>query len=245
MKKPEMILFDFGHTLAFEQAFDQEKGYAAMFRHIRTNPDRLTPQDVYAEYKELFGAEKAIRTEYGVYLTDEAKQELIFGLHGITFDADKETLQRLYFDGTAPTEPMPFARETLAALRAMGMRTGVISNTSFPAHAHIARLKRHFPEHEFEFLLSSAECVLCKPNPAMFRLALRKAALSADKVWYVGDNPVADGHGAHAAGIFPVWVTGVKECLYPVPKEPPACEHLEIHSLLELTEVLKELEQAL
>jgi len=241
MQKPEMILFDFGHTLAFEQAFDQVKGYAAMFEHIKDNPEGLTPEDVYAEYRNLFGCEKAIRSEYEVYLTDEAKQDLIFGLHGITFDADRKTLQKLYFDGTAPTEPMPYAREALAELRKMGMRTGVISNTSFPAHVHVSRLYEHFPEHPFEFLLSSADCVLCKPNPAMFRLACVKANLPAEKVWYVGDNPIADGHGANSAGIFPVWVTGVKQCLYPVSPEPPACEHLEVHSLMEMVEVLKNL----
>lgn len=241
MQKPEMILFDFGHTLAFEQAFDQVQGYAAMFAHIKDNPEGLTPEDIYQEYKNLFGCEKAIRNEYEVYITDEAKQDLIFGLHGITFDADRETLQRLYFDGTAPTEPMPYAAEALAQLREMGMRTGVISNTSFPAHAHVARLKKHFPEHPFEFLLSSSDCVLCKPNPAMFRLALRMANLPAEKVWYVGDNPIADGIGANSAGIFPVWVTGVKQCLYPVSQEPPACEHLEVHSLMEMVEILNTL----
>ncbi|MBR0025800.1 MAG: HAD hydrolase-like protein, partial [Clostridia bacterium] len=63
----------------------------------------------------------------------------------------------------------------------------------------------------------------------------------AEKVWYVGDNPIADGIGANSAGIFPVWVTGVKQCLYPVSQEAPTCEHLEVHSLMEMVEILNTL----
>ena len=211
----------------------------ALAPHIKENPEGLSPEDISSRYQELFGEEKTIRNEFEVYIPDEARHGLLFQMLGITFDVEIPILQQLYFDGTAPTEPMPYAAEALAAIRGMGLRTGIISNTSFPAHAHAQRLRQHFPEHEFEFVLSSSDCVLCKPNPAMFRLALRKAGLPPEKVWYVGDNPVADGLGASSAGILPIWVTGVKECLYPVPKEPPACEHVEIHSLMELTELLK------
>ena len=38
----------------------------------------------------------------------------------------------------------------------------------------------------------------------IFELALRKADLAADKIWYCGDSIKADVYGAHNAGIFPV-----------------------------------------
>lgn len=42
----------------------------------------------------------------------------------------------------------------------------------------------------------------------LFETALRKANLSADFVWYCGDNIEADVKGAHGAGIYPVLYKG-------------------------------------
>ena len=44
-----------------------------------------------------------------------------------------------------------------------------------------------------------------KPDPRLFEIALLKAGLTADKVWYCGDSFRADVLGAREAGIFPVW----------------------------------------
>ena len=55
-----------------------------------------------------------------------------------------------------------------------------------------------------EIILCSCEDATRKPAPAFFRLALRKAGLSPEEVWYCGDNPRADVWGAHGAGLFPV-----------------------------------------
>ena len=47
-----------------------------------------------------------------------------------------------------------------------------------------------------------------KPDRLLFDIALMKAGLSADKVWYCGDTPAADVIGAHNAGMYPVHYTG-------------------------------------
>ena len=47
-----------------------------------------------------------------------------------------------------------------------------------------------------------------KPNKRIFDLALEKADLQADEVWYVGDQYECDIVGARNAGIFPIWYQG-------------------------------------
>ena len=47
MKKPDMILFDYGHTLLYEPEFDFLKGEKAVFEYIKENPLKVTPEDVY------------------------------------------------------------------------------------------------------------------------------------------------------------------------------------------------------
>lgn len=64
------------------------------------------------------------------------------------------------------------------------------------------------PDSRFEFVIASSEYMVRKPNPRIFRLALQKAGLSPDRVWFCGDNVRADVEGAHAAGLFPVWYEG-------------------------------------
>ena len=45
----------------------------------------------------------------------------------------------------------------------------------------------------------------------MFDIALQKSGLSADKVWYCGDNAVADVQGSKNVGMFPVLYEGITE----------------------------------
>jgi putative hydrolase of the HAD superfamily len=45
----------------------------------------------------------------------------------------------------------------------------------------------------------------------MFRIALQRAGLAAEAVWFCGDSAAADVCGAHGAGMFPVLYEGEAE----------------------------------
>ena len=53
-----------------------------------------------------------------------------------------------------------------------------------------------------------------KPNRHIFELALEKADLKPEEVWYIGDNYTCDVKGARNAGIFPVWYIGAIDLPY-------------------------------
>lgn len=87
------------------------------------------------------------------------------------------------------------------------IRTGVISNISYSGDALTKRLNRLLPENNFEFIIASSDYIFRKPNKRIFQLALEKADLQAEDVWYIGDQYQCDVVGAKEAGMFPIWYT--------------------------------------
>jgi len=78
----------------------------------------------------------------------------------------------------------------------------------------------------------------------MFDIALQKAGLTADKVWYCGDSIGADVYGARNVGIFPVHYTGeAPETPNPFAKYNDGLivdfDYLHINDWRELIEVLE------
>ena len=95
----------------------------------------------------------------------------------------------------------PETLETLALLRAAGVRLGVLSNRDKPCQDELTRLG--LLEY-FELALVAAEVGAWKPDPQIFLRTLERMNVSADQVLYVGDNYYADVIGAQSAGVTPV-----------------------------------------
>ena len=89
--------------------------------------------------------------------------------------------------------------ETLQALRARGLHVGMVSNIDDDQLEHligVARLREHF-----DSLLSSEAAGACKPDPAIFAEALRRAACTPDEALFVGDTLAQDIAGANRIGL--------------------------------------------
>ena len=56
-----------------------------------------------------------------------------------------------------------------------------------------------------------------KPDPRIFARALADVGCAASQAWFVGDHPVNDILGAHAAGLRPIWLRGI----HPWPLDHP------------------------
>lgn len=86
----------------------------------------------------------------------------------------------------------------LEELAGAGLRLAVVSNWSahLPALLDELRLSRWF-----ELILPSASFGRSKPDPAIFREALRRLDLRPGEALHVGDHPVNDLAGARRAGL--------------------------------------------
>lgn len=203
MQTPEMILFDYGHTLCCEYDADYLRGERAVFEHVTENPHGVTPEQACALGSRLFAdAEASRRLGYEVH--ELPLLRLKYESLGLRFDVPLEELEIILANAAAPDVLMPGVQDMLSVLRRLGIRTGVISNLGWSGNALTARLKAMLPEHAFELILASSEYALRKPHPLLFRVALEKAALPASQVWYIGDSIAADVIGAKNAGLFPV-----------------------------------------
>ena len=204
MRRPQMILFDYAHTLAWEPEPDFLRAEEELFRHVVSNPNGVTPQEAAQLGTELFLAGRDCRHS-GWEPHEHQMLRLKYDLLGLTLDVSLAEAEEILWTAVSPGEAMPGAQEMLAGLRARGLRTGVISNLGWTGAALSARLKRLLPGHTFEFVIASSDYALRKPNPLIFRAALGKARLSPEDVWFCGDQIGADVIGAQSVGVFPVW----------------------------------------
>ena len=140
---------------------------------------------------------------------------------------------------------MPNIENLLDYLNDHAIRSGVISNISFSGNALSSRINRLLPNNRFEFIIASSEYMVRKPSPLIFRLALSKAGLPGDQVWYCGDDPEKDVMGASECGLYPVWYHSLipNDLRDRSHDEKPDCEHLFIHDWLELIDVLEGFDQ--
>ena len=246
MTKPEMILFDYGHTLAAEPGYDSLRGTAAVMRHTIHNPQNLTTEQVDKFSADLFFGICGQVRELGAEIHEMQFQRLMYEYLQIEFDVSLTEIELIYWDNAAPGEAMPYASELLKHLKKNGTRTGVISNIGFSGHALITRLNRLLPDNCFEFVIASSEYMIRKPNPMLFELALRKANLEAKDVWFCGDSPTADIVGASSVGIYPVWYEDlmIENPFREKNSKKLDCEHLHIHDWQEMIAFLEMCEDA-
>ncbi|MEY8310685.1 HAD family hydrolase [Oscillospiraceae bacterium 42-9] len=237
LTKPDMIVFDYGGTLAQEPPPDFLRGWRAVFRYICKNPDGVAPEEAHqladGLWQRFSGSRSLSAIRKGGFEIHEWHQlRTVFDALDLEPTLSLGDMEVVLMDHSSPSEPVPLAAELLELLDRLKISTGVISNIGWSGQALEHRLKDLFPSHRFAFVLASSEYGIRKPDPLLFQIALKKARLPGGKIWFCGDNPQADIQGAQAAGMFPVWYqAGQKDGALGFP-------HLAIASWRELMEAL-------
>jgi putative hydrolase of the HAD superfamily len=128
--------------------------------------------------------------------------------HQLALDADAlgEAVRRYARPLSEGVAAAPGARETLQALRARGLRTGLISNTIWPGELHMSDLDAHGLLEHLEHLVFSGDAGIWKPNPAIFEHVLDALQVAPEHAVFVGDSPREDIVGAQRVGMRAVWV---------------------------------------
>ncbi len=218
MNLPQMILFDYGQTLANEMKFDGVKGTKAVMKYAAKNKYNRTAEEIQAAAnsinKELGRFDPLKRHLFQVEVPNHTFTSYLYESLGIDIPLSNEEVDTIFWDAAAPAVPTEGIEQFLVFLKKQGIRTGVISNISYCKEAVNQRICSIVPNHEFEFILATSEYMFRKPNKRIFELALEKADLAPKDVWYIGDQYECDIVGARNAGIFPVWYTGAIDLPY-------------------------------
>ena len=137
------------------------------------------------------------------------------------------TLPERLYDGFTRAEryrPFADARLALRAARKRGLVVGVLSNWEPWLVRLLGELKI---DHLLDFVVVSGVCGYEKPDPRIYREALKAAGVSPGEMVHVGDSLHTDVAGARAVGITPV--------LLDRHRRHPDADCLRVASLRELT----------
>lgn len=218
MKLPKMILFDYGQTLIAEQKFDGIKGTEAVLQYAVKNKYHLSAEQIQARANEInrefgrFDPEK--RHLFQIEIPNTMFTPYLYESQGIEIALSNSEIDTVFWNAAAPGAPTEGIQEFLEYLKQKGIRTGVISNISYAPSVVAERINRLLPENTFEFIITSSNFIFRKPHQRIFDLALEKADLKPEEVWYIGDQYECDIKGSLNAGLLPVWYIGAIDLSY-------------------------------
>ena len=204
MNRPKMILFDYGGTLMYEPDFEPFNGNKAIYPYINENPHNISLEGFSEYLLTLFDEIRALRGEL-IEIHEHTFLRNVLAHFDMELSVSIEEAEWIIWNGISRAVPMPGAPEMLAALRRMGIRTGIISNLCWSGQALTRRVTEGFPGHPFDFIMTSSEYIFRKPDRHIFDMAIRKSGLPAAEIWYCGNDLTADVLGAHGAGMMPVF----------------------------------------
>ena len=161
MRRPKMILFDYGQTLADEGRFNGIKGTEAVLRHAVRNRHGFTAAQVQAAADEINAElgrfDPARRHLFQVEAPNHMFTAYLYESMGIELPLTAREIDRIFWDAAAPGTPTDGIQEFLAFLGEQGIRTGVISNIAFSGETGSERIRALLPGHTFEFIIASSE----------------------------------------------------------------------------------------
>ena len=238
---PELILFDYGHTLLSEPGWDPMNGLRALMRYSDRSCSDGEIERVYSVGREYYETVMLPTKESGGDIPWKTAAAAVFGICGIRLTVSPDEAEEIYWNAETAGAIMPGADMMLECITRLGIRYGVVSNLTMSGAALSRRIKRLIPGASPEPVVTSSDIGVRKPSPLIFEYALRSCGVSADKVWFCGDNPQADVEGAASVGIYPVWYDSAVECPYRDKEREtvPSCDMLRIRDWSELTGLLE------
>ena len=113
-------------------------------------------------------------------------------------------IEDLMREALVEAEPMPGVVEAVRALRARGLRLGVVSSAVH--HPFLDwTLARFGLGDAFTTIITSASSGFYKSRPEIYQVALRDLGVAATETIHVGDSYRFDVQGARRAGLRTVW----------------------------------------
>ena len=200
----DTVIFDAAGTLVGRDSPDFfEEFFVVAAGELGT---AVTLDRVKAALAKTMEEEPRFRTREGRMSTPEQTRRYFLDLYARVLNAAgvegdlMPGLQEYYdrFQDGRYLEVYGDVRPTLEALKARGVRLGVLSNWS--EHLGLV-LERLDLDRYFSFLVVSAEAGCEKPDEKIFRLAVDRAETPIERILYIGDYPEEDILPAERIGL--------------------------------------------
>ncbi|MEE9592278.1 MAG: HAD-IA family hydrolase [Thermoplasmata archaeon] len=196
LRRPRLITFDaFGTLFRTEGVVDPTVMGAIIERHdLGLGRGELAQLWWDRSYQIAFEDFVTVREATRMALAS------LFREFGVEDDA-KAYSDRL-LEAWKETDPYP---EAVDALRSLGeFDLGIVSNIDDDVLG--ALLQRSGWADRFRVVVTSEATQIYKPEPGIFREALRRAERPAEQAIHLGDSPVEDVAGAKRSGMMAGWI---------------------------------------
>lgn len=221
----EAVLFDWGHTLTLTREYD-------LLQLWHATAAVLEPEAPAPLAAELLAAEDTwwrTRVRDGGGVGSGTTADL---LAVVRPGADVAALDAYHAAWGEHIVHDDAAAEVLHGCRDRGWRTGLLSNTHWPAALHDRWLEEAGLRDLLDVRLYTSDLTHMKPHAEAFGELLRALDVRAERAVFVGDRPHDDISGAQAVGMRTVLMRG-----RPVPAHDVVPD-AEIARLSELLDVL-------
>ncbi len=238
------VLFDFGHTLVdFRRT--QEALHAA-YQEIRDRIEAVAFMEV-PELLDLVervagGVDRLVEQSYREGRLEEINQAVLLreALAGIGFDLPDDVIDHIVIlDHSAYSNSIAVEPDVLATLKTLkgdGYRMGLVSNLTLRADLMRADLQRWGLIDQLDATVFSSEVGVRKPDPRIFKEALKRVGAEPAETVFVGDRLYDDVSGAQAVGMRGVLTRQFRQEEDPAFQPDAVIEHLK-----ELPDVLRSL----
>jgi putative hydrolase of the HAD superfamily len=203
------VLLDLDDTILADSVVASRHWKDACLEHAPDRPglDPLLLHDAIERARQWFWSD-ARRHRTGRLDQDAARFEiarLALTALGVDDDVLAERLAGTHSERRhAGAHLLPGALETVAWFRRRGSRTALLTNGA--AGAQRAKVERFGLSRLFDLVLIEGELGYGKPDPRIYRLALRRLGVTASEAWMAGDNLEWDVAQPQRMGIFGIWI---------------------------------------
>jgi putative hydrolase of the HAD superfamily len=196
----EAVIFDWGGTLSVYADIDLEDMWRMAARHLSPeHEETLTKQLVQVESD----AWERIKVDQHSFTLAQLLAEASAAVGLDVAAAVLEEASAHHLDAWTPhIRHDPEAAEVLRALKARGLKVGLLSNTHWPRHFHEHFLARDGLAPLIDARLYTSELNHSKPHRAAFLAALEATSVSdPSRAVFVGDRAYDDVWGAQQVGM--------------------------------------------
>ena len=144
----------------------------------------------------------------------------------------KKLLEIYYLEVYSERKLYPEVLSVLNSLKNIGVRMGVVSNTTNPKFMKENEMRAAGLAPFFDFAIYSTDTPYRKPHPSIFQLAIESLKMKPEEILFVGDNISLDIVGANNVGMKSAWINRERKN-----KSKDGEPDYELHSLIDLLRI--------
>ena len=205
MNTPKAIIFDFGGTILHSDIWDEINGNRELLKLAKSNIHNYNEFDIQNRAEQLADFFNSARKTTTLEIPIACFQRTLYDGLSIIFENTWDELELLFYKSTINYKTTQGIESLLNHFATSNIRMGILSNSMFSSKTINTDLEKFGIKSYFDFVMTSSEYGIRKPNKILFNIAIKKMNLDPNEIWFIGDSINEDVIGSKNAGMFPVW----------------------------------------